>query len=342
MARAARFHKVGEGLKLEDVPTPQLGSNDVLLKVKSAGMCHSDIHVMDGVIAASPPVTLGHEIAGEVEQVGSGVTNFKKNDKALVHFLSPCGTCRYCLQGRGMQCANLFTRPSYGFSVDGGYADYCRVDAERLVQLPNDLAPEFAATLGCAGITAYHAIKHIARTVTGENVAIYGVGGVGMYALQIAKVCGARTIAIGRNQEKLKMAESLGADNVINASGADIRKEIKKATGGRGADVMLDFVVTDESLRNASSSLAGGGRLVLVGVSNKPVAINPQVFVLREFSLAGSLVGTKDELEDLVQMAASKRLQSIVTRQFALAEINEALEALRRGEIAGRGVVSLR
>lgn len=342
MARAARFHKVGEGLKLEDVPTPQLGPNDVLLKVKSTGMCHSDIHVMDGVIAASPPVTLGHEIAGEVEQVGSGVTNFKKNDKALVHFLSPCGTCRYCLQGRGMQCANLFTRPGYGFSVDGGYADYCRVDAERLVQLPTDLSPEFAATLGCAGITAYHAIKHIARTVTGESVVIYGVGGVGMYALQIAKVCGARTIAIGRNQEKLKMAESLGADNVINASGADIRKEIKKATGGRGADVMLDFVVTDESLKNASSSLAGGGRLVLVGVSNKPVAINPQVFVLREFSLAGSLVGTKDELEDLVQMAASKRLQSIVTRQFALAEINEALEALRRGEIAGRGVVSLR
>ena len=137
MVRAARFHKVGEQLKLEDVQKPKVGDNDVLLKVRAAGMCHSDIHVIDGVIASAPPVTLGHEIAGEVDEIGANVENFKKGDKALVHFLSPCGKCNYCLEGNGMICENLFNRPGYGFSADGGYAEYCKVDADRLVPLPD-------------------------------------------------------------------------------------------------------------------------------------------------------------------------------------------------------------
>lgn len=341
MAKAARFHKAGEPLKLEELPKPKVGANDVLLKVKAAGMCHSDIHVIDGIIMATPPVTLGHEIAGEVEEVGPNVNQFKKGDRTLVHFLSPCGSCKYCLQGRGMVCENLFTRPGYGFSADGGYAEYCKVDADRLVPIPNDLPLDFAATLGCAGITAYHAVNSVGKVALADSVAIYGVGGVGMYALQIAKLSGAKVIAIGRSQEKLKMAESLGADYLIDASRSKIKDEIKKATNGKGVDVMVDFVVNDESVKNSSSSLANGGRIILVGVSNKPLSINPQIFVLREFSLAGSLVGTKNELADLVELARTKRLQSIVTRKFTLDEINNALESLRRGEIAGRGYVSI-
>ncbi len=340
MARAARFHKVGEPLKLEDVQKPQVGDNDVLLKVKAAGMCHSDIHVIDGVIASAPPVTLGHEIAGEVDDVGANIRNFKKGDKALVHFLSPCGVCNYCLQGNGMICENLFTRPGYGFSADGGYAEYCIVDSERLVPL-QDIPLDFAATLGCAGITAYHAVNSIGKVGLADSVAIYGVGGVGMYALQIAKISGAKVIAIGRNQEKLKMAESLGADYVINASTSKIKDEIRKATNGKGVDVMVDFVVSDESVKNSSSSLANGGKIVLVGVSNKPLSINPQIFVLKEFSLYGSLVGNKSELADLVELAKSGRLKSIVTKKFALEDINSALQSLRNGEIMGRGYISI-
>lgn len=340
MARAARFHKVGEPLKLEDVQKPQVGNNDVLLKVKAAGMCHSDIHVIDGVIASAPPVTLGHEIAGEVDEVGANVRNFKKGDKALVHFLSPCGVCNYCLQGNGMICENLFTRPGYGFSADGGYAEYCLVDSERLVPL-QDIPLDFAATLGCAGITAYHAVNSIGKVGLADSVAIYGVGGVGMYALQIAKISGAKVIAIGRNQEKLKMAESLGADYVINASTSKIKDEIRKATNGKGVDVMVDFVVSDESVKNSSSSLANGGKIVLVGVSNKPLSINPQIFVLKEFSLYGSLVGNKSELTDLVELAKGGRLKSIVTKKFVLEGINSALQSLRNGEIMGRGYISI-
>ena len=341
MARAARFHKTGEPLKIEELPKPEVGANDVLLKVKAAGICHSDIHVLDGVVMVSPPVTLGHEIAGEVEELGVNVNHFKKGDRVLVHFLSPCGACNYCLEGRGMVCENLFTRPGYGFSADGGYADYCRVDADRLVPVPQEVPLDFAATLGCAGITSYHAVNSVGKVSVTDNVAIYGVGGVGMYAVQIAKLCGANVIAIGRNQEKLKMAESLGADYVVDVSKSKLRDEIKKATNGKGVDVMIDFVVNDESVKNSSSSLANGGRIILVGVSNKPLTINPQVFVLREFSLAGSLVGTKNELAELVELARTKRLQSIVTKKFTLDQINDALGSLRKGEIAGRGYVSI-
>jgi len=337
--RAARFYEVGKPLRLEDIEKPKVGDDEVLIKVKAAGMCYSDIHVIDGVISADPPVTLGHEIAGEVVEVGSKVDGFNSTDRVLVHFLSPCGRCKYCLQGYGMRCKYLFEREGYGFSDDGGYAEYCKVKADRLVKLPNNLAIEFAATLGCAGITAYHAVKSIARIKIGESVVIYGAGGVGLYALQLAKAMGAYTIALARSEERLRYAESLGADYVINAKSSNLKKEVKKATDGLGADVVLDFVITDESISNAIGMLANGGRIVLVGVSNRPVSINPQITVLKEFSIMGSLVGTKDELEELVNLASKGRIRSIANRRFKLEEINDALNMLRNGGIVGRGYI---
>jgi D-arabinose 1-dehydrogenase-like Zn-dependent alcohol dehydrogenase len=337
--RAARFYEIGKPLRLEDIEKPKVGDDEVLIKVKAAGMCYSDVHVLDGVISADPPVTLGHEIAGEVVEVGSKVDGFNSTDRVLVHFLSPCGRCKYCLQGYGMRCKYLFERGGYGFSDDGGYAEYCKVKADRLVKLPNNLAIEFAATLGCAGITAYHAVKSIARIKIGESVVIYGAGGVGLYALQLAKAMGAYTIALARSEERLRYAESLGADYVINAKSSNLKKEVKKATDGLGADVVLDFVITDESISNAIGMLANGGRIVLVGVSNKPISINPQITVLKEFSIMGSLVGTKDELEELVNLASKGRIRSIANRRFKLDEVNDALNMLRNGGIVGRGYI---
>ncbi len=337
--KAARFHEIGKPLRIEDIEKPKVGDDEVLIKVKAAGMCYSDVHVLDGVISADPPVTLGHEIAGEVVEIGSKVNDFKSTDRVLVHFLSPCGKCKYCLQGYGMRCKHLFERESYGFSNDGGYAEYCKVKADRLVKLPNNIAIEFASTLGCAGITAYHAVKSIARIKIGESVVIYGAGGVGLYALQLAKAMGAYTIALARSEEKLRYAESLGADYVINAKSSNLKKEVKKATDGLGADVVLDFVITDESIGNAMGMLANGGRIVLVGVSNKPISINPQTTVLKEFSLMGSLVGTKDELEELIHLASKGRIRSIANRRFKLEEVNDALNMLRNGSIIGRGYI---
>jgi D-arabinose 1-dehydrogenase-like Zn-dependent alcohol dehydrogenase len=152
---------------------------------------------------------------------------------------------------------------------------------------------EFAATLGCAGTTAYHAVKNTGQVQLAENVGIYGVGGVGMYTLQLAKNSGATVVALGRNPEKLRMAEKLGADQVINSSKENVSEEIRKATGGRGVDVMFDLVANDESVKNATASLANGGKLVLVGIQTKPLAVDPMQVQLRELSVKGSFMGTQ-------------------------------------------------
>lgn len=199
---------------------------------------------------------------------------------------------------------------------------------------------EFAATLGCAGITAYHAVKNTGQVQLAENVGIYGVGGVGMYTLQMAKNSGARVVAIGRNSKKLNMAEKLGADQVVDASKENVSDEVRKATGGRGVDIMFDLVANDESVKNSTASLANGGRLVLVGLSAKPLAIDPMQFLTRELSVRGSFVGTKNELEAVVELARARRIQSVATRRYALEEVNQGMEALGRGEIVGRAYVS--
>ncbi len=341
MGRAARFHKVGAPLEIEEVPRPKVGPQEVLLRVKAASMCHTDLHLMDGILQAAPPVALGHEIAGEVDEVGPNVEGFKEGDRAVVHIVSPCGECRYCLQGRGMECEALFGRPMYGGTVDGGYAEYCKVQADRLVPFPQDLPPSFAATLGCAGLTAYHAVNAVGEVALGDNVGVYGAGGVGLYALQLARLGGARVIAIGRSPEKLKMARQLGADDVIDASVGKVADQLKGATEGRGIDVMFDFVANDESVANSFSALANGGRMVLVGLSGKPLTVDPGALALRGISLRGTLLGTKGELAEVVRLARGGRLQSVVSRKFVLDEINEALESLRSGEIAGRGYVSI-
>ncbi len=338
--KAARLHQFGQPLKIDDVPVPEPGPHDVLLKVRAAGICHTDIHLSNGLIPLKTPVTLGHEIAGEVEETGSDVNDFRKADRAVVHFWSPCGNCRYCLEGRGMLCENLFARPAYGSLTDGGYAQYCRVSADRLVRVPSEVPMEFAATLGCAGTTAYHAVKNTGQVRLAENVGVYGVGGVGLYTLQLAKNSGAKVFAVGRNPDKLGMAQKLGADLTINSSKENVSEEIRKATGGRGVDVMFDLVANDESVKNSTSSLANGGRLVLVGISTKPLPVDPMQFQLRELSVKGSFMGTKNELEAVVELARSRRIQSVATRRYALDEVNQGMEALGRGEIVGRAYVA--
>ncbi len=340
VGRAARLYEFGRPLKVEDVAVPELGKNDALLRVRAAGICHTDIHLSNGLVPLKMPITLGHEIAGEVEAVGSEVHDFRDGDSAVVHFWSPCGNCRYCLEGRGMLCENLFTRPAYGSSADGGYAEYCRVKADRLVKVPSGVSMEFAATLGCAGTTAYHAVKNTGQVKLAESVGVYGVGGVGLYTLQLAKNSGARVIAVGRNPDKLHMAKKLGADHVINSTTENVVDEVRRATNGKGVDVMFDLVVNDESVKNTSASLANGGRLVLVGISTKPLPVDPMQFQLRELSVKGSFMGTKNELEAVVELAKARKIESVATKRYTLDEVNQGMGALGRGEILGRAYVS--
>lgn len=338
--KAARFHKVGAPFKVEDVPDPRASKNDVVVRVKGGGICHTDLHLQDGLIPLNMPIVLGHEIAGEVAEVGPEETAFKKNDHVVVHFWNPCGTCRYCLQGRAMQCESLWTRPAWGISVDGGYAEQCKVDADRLVSVPKEIPLDFAATLGCAGITAYHAVNVAGKSHTAETVGIYGLGGVGLYALQFARLSGASAIGISRHPGKLRKAEQLGAAAVVDGSKEKVDDQVQKATSGRGVDLMVDFVGTPESAKDAIGSLATGGRYVLVGIGTSPLLFNPTDLIFRELSVSGSLVGSKKEQADVVELARTGRLKSVVTKTLPLDDINDALGQLRKGEVVGRTVVT--
>jgi alcohol dehydrogenase, propanol-preferring len=338
MPNVARFYRVGDPVKVEDNPLPRIDPDEILLKIRAASVCHSDVHVVSGVIPVNGPVVLGHEIAGDIEQLGENVENIKKGDRAIVHFVTPCGDCNFCLTGNTNVCKNINSLPMYGFSADGGYAQYMKVNYKRLVRLPSELPYEFGSTLCCAGVTAIHAVKSAGKINLGDIIVVYGTGGVGMYILQLAKLCGATTaIAVGRTEDKLQMAQqSFGADAAINLTKEKLTDGIKRITGGKGVNAVFDFVVNNESIENSSKILANTGRLILVGIGREPVVMNPKRLTFKEASVVGSSVGSKEELQLLVDLASSDRLKGVANSKHRLNEVNEVLTALKEGKVLGR------
>jgi 2-desacetyl-2-hydroxyethyl bacteriochlorophyllide A dehydrogenase len=338
MPDAARFYRVGEPIKIEDRPIPRISPDEVLLKIQAASVCHSDVHVISGVIPVNGPVVLGHETAGVIEQLGENADNIKENDRVIVHFVTPCGDCYSCLTGSSNICKEINSLPMYGFSADGGYAQYMKVNYKRIVKLPSEVPYEFGASLCCAGVTALHAVKSVGKINFGDIIAVYGTGGVGMYILQIAKLCGATTaIAIGRTEEKLQMAQQrFGADAAINVTKEKLTDGIKRITGGKGIDAVFDFVVNNESIENTTKILANAGKLVLVGIGGDPVVINPKRLTFKEASVVGSNVGSKAELRLLVELARTGKLKGVANIKHRLNEANEVLNALKEGKIVGR------
>ena len=338
MPNVARFYRVGDPVKVEDNPLPRIDPDEILLKIRAASVCHSDVHVVSGVIPVNGPVVLGHEIAGDIEQLGENVENIKKGDRAIVHFVTPCGDCNFCLTGNTNVCKNINSLPMYGFSADGGYAQYMKVNYKRLVRLPSELPYEFGSTLCCAGVTAMHAVKSAGKINLGDIIVVYGTGGVGMYILQIAKLCGATTaIAVGRTEDKLQMAQqSFGADAAINLTKEKLTDGIKRITGGKGVNAVFDFVVNNESIENSTKILANTGRLILVGIGREPVVMNPKRLTFKEASVVGSSVGSKEELQLLVDLASSGRLKGVANSKHRLNEVNEVLTALKEGKVLGR------
>ncbi len=338
MPNVARFYRVGDLVKVEDNPLPRIDPDEILLKIRAASVCHSDVHVVSGIIPVNGPVVLGHEIAGDIEQIGENVENIKKGDRAIVHFVTPCGDCNFCLTGNTNVCKNINSLPMYGFSADGGYAQYMKVNYKRLVRLPSELPYEFGSTLCCAGVTAMHAVKSAGKINLGDIIVVYGTGGVGMYILQIAKLCGATTaIAVGRTEDKLQMAQqSFGADAAINLTKEKLTDGIKRITGGKGVNAVFDFVVNNESIENSTKILANTGRLILVGIGREPVVMNPKRLTFKEASVVGSNVGSKEELQLLVDLASSGRLKGVANSRHRLNEVNEVLTALKEGKVLGR------
>ena len=328
--KAVQLIKIGQPLQARDVPIPGIGDASALVRIKAAGICHSDVHYRNGTSSVGHlPQTLGHEMAGIVEKVGPGVHRFAAGDRVCVHYLVTCGECYYCSRGNEQFCPD---GQMLGKHRDGGYAEYVAVPARSLVSLPGDISFEHGAAMMCSSSTALHALRK-ARLQAGESVAVFGAGGLGMSAIQLARGMGASAVyAVDINPAKLALAEQLGAVPV-NAQATDSVAEIKRLTGGRGVDVAVEFVGLPQTMRQAVQSLGVLGRASLAGITQKTFDIHSYSELIGK---EAEVIGCSDHLmQDFPLLLEFARrgvldLSQLVTRTVPLqAEpINQVLDAL--------------
>lgn len=329
--QAARFHEVGEPLRIEEVPVPEVREDEVLVRMRAAGLCGSDVHIVfEGVTPTGfRPITLGHEPAGVVARTGARVTGWEEGDRVAVTSVLYCGSCRNCVSGHTEVC---LSRKLVGIHVDGALAEYVAVPAKNLIRLPEDVSFPVGAILTDAVATPFHALVERAALRAGETVAVYGAGGLGLHAVQLARLLGAaRIFVVDAREEQLERARRVGADVTLNAREGSPVEAILDATGGLGVDVAAEFVGLQATIAQAVESVAPGGRAVVAGLGPDPITtLPPTVFVRKQISLLGSYGFTKRNIEQIVDLVAAGRLEleSSITHTFPLDEVNTALRYL--------------
>ena len=332
--KAAVVTAFTEPLTIEDRPVPTPGPGQVLVRIESSGLCHTDIHAAHGdwPVKPTPPFVPGHEGVGIVQALGTGVTARAVGDRVALPWLGhACGHCDYCVRGWETLCEQ---QQNTGYSIDGGLAEYAVADAEYTVPVPEGVSPHDAAPLTCAGVTTYKAIKVAAIRPT-ERVAVFGIGGLGHLAVQYAHIVGGTVIAVDVEASKLDMARELGADHVINAAETDPVAAIE-ALGG--ADVAVVLAVLPSVFESAFASLRRGGRLVCVGLppeSEGPMKLPIFPTVLKGISVIGSIVGTREDLVEVFELHARGRTR-VIAETRKLDDVNQAMEDVLAGRTDAR------
>ena len=366
--RAAVLRDVADGMKVATIRTPRPRTGEVLVRVSACGMCHSDLHVISGAIAFPTPCVLGHEVAGEVVEIGphNEHSGLAVGDRVAGGFLMPCGQCESCAAGRDDLCEPFFSlnrlkgrlyddttrlfdldgNPIWMYSM-GGLAEYCVIPSTSVAKLPGCVDPVAGAILGCAAMTAYGAVRRGADLRYGETVAVVATGGVGSNVIQIAKAFGARRIvAIDVADDKLAAAVELGATDTVNSAKVNAREAVMELTGGRGVDVAFEVLGRPQTWLTALDVLRDGGRMVPIGlgagVQKAEVEINRTV--RRSQSIIGSYgARTRRDLPEVVRMAAAGVIdyRHIVSRRYGLDEVAAGYQQLHDGQITGRAVVDM-
>jgi NAD+-dependent secondary alcohol dehydrogenase Adh1 len=338
--RAARLHAYDQPLQLDTVPEPQIqGHHDVIVRIGGAGLCRTDLHIIEGIwqnkVEVQLPYILGHENAGWVEAVGDAVTSVRPGDAVIVHPLITDGTCSACRRGEDMYCENgLFP----GINANGGFADYLLTSERALIKLAEGVDPIDVAPYADAGITAFRAAKKAAKLLRPGNWAVViGIGGLGHIAMQcVQNLCAAGVIAVDPSPTAQALARELGADEVVGAVGADAVQAVQELTGG-GAHVVLDFVGERGAEKDAVAMLRQGGTNIVIGYGGR-VEIPTIDVIFSEIAVVGSLVGNYTELSELMILQAQGKVK-LHTQRYALDDITTAVDDLDHGRIRGRGVV---
>ncbi|MGE5461774.1 MAG: alcohol dehydrogenase catalytic domain-containing protein [Syntrophothermus sp.] len=330
--KAIRMVEAGQPLELQNIPIPSIGDRDILVRVRAAGICHSDAHYRGGRSAMGKlPITLGHEIAGEIEWIGSQVTTLAAGDRVALHYNISCGDCYYCSTGNEQFCTTV---QMLGHHVDGGFAEYVAVPSRNAIPLPEEISYEEGATLMCASATALHALRK-GRVKGGETVAIFGVGGLGLSAIQLARAMGAVEVyAVDIQQDKLELASEYGAVPV-DAARCDAVEEIHSLTHGKGVDVALELIGLQKTMKQTVQSVGVMGRAVIVGLSRDPLEVDPYATLIgHEAEIIGSNDHLLQELPLLVDMARRGILDTsrVVSQVIPLeaSRINQRLDDLDR------------
>lgn len=331
--KAAIFYGPGQPFKIEEVPTPQPGSGEVLVKVAACGVCHTDLHYTDHNVPTfkEPPLILGHEASGIVAAVGQGVTQWQAGDRVLLPAVYGCGVCDACRRGRENICDRMVM---FGNNIDGAFAEYIAVSQHTLFALPPELPLIESSIIADAITTPYQAVANRGRVKPGDCVAVFGCGGIGLNVVQMASAAGGQVIAVDIVDEKLEWAKRLGAVATLNSSQVErVDKEIRKLSGG-GVDVAFEAIGLPATQEAAFASIRNGGRLVLVGYSAKPMMLNSGRAMYREMEIVGSLGCPAAEYPKVIELARSGKIKvkELVTARFPLAQINDAFDTLRRGE----------
>ena len=341
--KAMVLRAFGQPLELAEMPRPQVGPADVLVRVRACGIGLTVVNLLatPGRVTAYPRIP-GHEIAGDVVEVGDAVRTVKTGQRVTNHFYLTCGQCKQCRAGRETLCLNQ--RGNIGAAIDGGYAEYVALPERNTVPIPDGVSYVDAAVASDAIATPYHACHKEARLGPGDSVLIVGAGGgVGIHMVQMARLCGARVLAADIGDDKLALAKSMGADEVIDARKAKLPDAVKALTNGLGVDAAIDIVASRATLEAALQSLAVGGRLVIIGAQPQPVygiepgfTVNPLEFLHRGLELHSSRYVNVAEIAHTLELVRLKRIMPVVTQTFALERVEEAHDLIRRNATAGR------
>lgn len=349
--KSAKIIEINQPLQIQESKTPKPKGSQVLVKVQSSGVCHSDIHLWEGGYEGPQgqflkttdrgvkyPLTPGHEIAGIIDSLGEQSEGFKKNEKVLVYPWIGDGLCPACRIGE----ENLCDKPrSLGIYNDGGYADYVLVPSYKyLIKLGDEIDTDTSAPLSCSALTAYGAVKN-GNLTPNDNVVIVGTGGLGLMAIQLTKaITGSRIIALDRDDEKLKAAKHNGADDIINSTKEDPVKAVMELTERMGADAVIDFVNASSTVEVDMKFLRRRAKLVLVGLFGGELKLNLIAMPTRSYKLIGSYTGSMNDLIELVSLAKRDIIKPVISNRFRLDEATKALSMLKNGKILGRGVIN--